>query len=52
MKSLDCYEKDIRIDGNFLLNLQFADNIVLFPNSTSEAETMLKEHKEAVAHRV
>ena len=47
MKSLDWDEKGIRVDGKFLSNLRFADDIVLFSKSTSEAETMLKELNEA-----
>ncbi|KAE9416458.1 hypothetical protein Angca_003584, partial [Angiostrongylus cantonensis] len=38
MKSLDWDEKGIRIDGKFLSNLRFADDIVIFSRSTSEAE--------------
>ncbi|KAK6761046.1 hypothetical protein RB195_022203 [Necator americanus] len=47
MKSLSWEEKGIRVDGRFLSNLRFADDIVLFSSSTSEAETMLSELNEA-----
>uniref|UniRef100_A0A0K0CYC1 Reverse transcriptase domain-containing protein n=1 Tax=Angiostrongylus cantonensis TaxID=6313 RepID=A0A0K0CYC1_ANGCA len=47
MKSLDWDEKGIRIDGKFLSNLRFADDIVIFSRSTSEAEMMINELKEA-----
>ncbi|KAK6743968.1 hypothetical protein RB195_010958 [Necator americanus] len=40
-------ERDIRVDGRFLSNLRFADDIVLFSSSTNEAETMLNELNEA-----
>ena len=43
MKSLDWDERDIRVDGRFLSDLRFADDIVIFSNSIIEAETMLKE---------
>ncbi|KAK6730293.1 hypothetical protein RB195_007012 [Necator americanus] len=36
----------VRIDGRFLSNLRFADDIVLFSSSTNEAETMLTELNE------
>ncbi|KAK6749720.1 hypothetical protein RB195_001993 [Necator americanus] len=39
--------KGIRVDGRFLSNLRFADDIVLFSSSTNEAETMLNELNEA-----
>ncbi|KAK6767093.1 hypothetical protein RB195_026502 [Necator americanus] len=45
MKSLSWEERGIRVDGRFLSNLRFADDIVLFP--TNEAETMLNELNEA-----
>ncbi|KAK6754419.1 hypothetical protein RB195_013432 [Necator americanus] len=45
MKSLSWKERGIRVDGRFLSNLRFADDIVLF--STDEAETMLNELNEA-----
>ncbi|KAK6754378.1 hypothetical protein RB195_013402 [Necator americanus] len=45
MKSLPWEERGIRVDGRFLSNLRFADDIVLF--STNEAETMLNEWNEA-----
>ena len=47
MKSLSWEERGIRVDGRFLSNLRFADDIVLFSNSTNEAETMLNELNEA-----
>ncbi|WKY08372.1 hypothetical protein Q1695_007692 [Nippostrongylus brasiliensis] len=47
MKSLDWDEKGIRVDGKFLSNLRFADDIVIFAKSTTEAETMLRELDEA-----
>ncbi|KAK6756506.1 hypothetical protein RB195_014739 [Necator americanus] len=47
MKSLSWEERDIRVDGRFLSNLRFADNIGLFSSSTNEAETMLNELNEA-----
>ncbi|KAK6737066.1 hypothetical protein RB195_019643 [Necator americanus] len=47
MKSLSWEERGIRVDGRFLSNLRFADDIVLFSSSTSEAETMLNELNEA-----
>ena len=46
MKSLDWDERGIRVDGRFLSNLRFADDIVLFSSSITEAETMLKELNE------
>ncbi|KAJ1368381.1 hypothetical protein KIN20_029506 [Parelaphostrongylus tenuis] len=36
-------EKGIHIDGNFLSNLRFADDIVLFSKSTTTTETMFNE---------
>ncbi|KAK6755372.1 hypothetical protein RB195_014005 [Necator americanus] len=47
MKSLSWEERGIRVDERFLSNLCFADDIVLFSNSTNEAETMLNELNEA-----
>ncbi|KAK6764292.1 hypothetical protein RB195_024566 [Necator americanus] len=47
MKSLSWEERGIRVDGRFLSNLRFADDIVLFSSSTNEAETMLSELNEA-----
>ncbi|KAK6744007.1 hypothetical protein RB195_010982 [Necator americanus] len=47
MKSLSWEERGIRVDGRFLSNLCFADDIVLFSSSTNEAETMLNELNEA-----
>ncbi|KAK6726965.1 hypothetical protein RB195_004953 [Necator americanus] len=47
MKSLSWEERGIRVDGRFLSNLRFADDIVLFSCSTNEAETMLNELNEA-----
>nr|CDJ90892.1 RNA-directed DNA polymerase (reverse transcriptase) domain containing protein [Haemonchus contortus] len=47
MKSLDRDEKGIRVDGRFLSNLRFADDIVLFSSSIAEAETMLAELNKA-----
>ncbi|KAK6760491.1 hypothetical protein RB195_021816 [Necator americanus] len=46
MKSLSWEERGIRVDGRFLSNLRFADDIVLFSSSTNEAETMLNEMNE------
>ncbi|KAK6730207.1 hypothetical protein RB195_006958 [Necator americanus] len=47
MKSLSWEERGIRVDGRFLSNLRFTDDIVLFSSSTNEAETMLNELNEA-----
>ncbi|KAK6763962.1 hypothetical protein RB195_024337 [Necator americanus] len=47
MKSLSWEERGIRVDGRFLSNLRFADDIVLFSSSTNEAETMLNKLNEA-----
>ncbi|KAK6732101.1 hypothetical protein RB195_016466 [Necator americanus] len=47
MKSLSWEERGILVDGRFLSNLRFADDIVLFSSSTNEAETMLNELNEA-----
>ncbi|KAE9419463.1 hypothetical protein Angca_002562, partial [Angiostrongylus cantonensis] len=47
MKSLDWDEKSMRIDGKFLSNFCFADDIVIFSRSTSEAEMMINELNEA-----
>ncbi|KAK6760849.1 hypothetical protein RB195_022061 [Necator americanus] len=47
MKSLSWEERGIRVDGRFLSNLRFADDIVLFSSSINEAETMLNELNEA-----
>ena len=47
MKSLDWDDKGIRVDGKFLSNLRFADDIVIFSRSTTEAEAMLGELNEA-----
>ncbi|KAK6761527.1 hypothetical protein RB195_022555 [Necator americanus] len=47
MKSLSRAERGIRVDGRFLSNLRFADDIVLFSSSTNEAETVLNELNEA-----
>ncbi|VDM64040.1 unnamed protein product [Angiostrongylus costaricensis] len=47
MKSLDWEEKGISIDGKFLSNLRFANDIVIFSRSTSEAEVMINELNEA-----
>ncbi|KAE9417168.1 hypothetical protein Angca_009690, partial [Angiostrongylus cantonensis] len=47
MKSLDWDEKGIRIDGKFLSNLRFADDIVIFSRSSSEAEMMINDLNEA-----
>ncbi|VDM53450.1 unnamed protein product [Angiostrongylus costaricensis] len=46
MKLLDWDEKGARIDGKFLSN-RFADDIVIFSRSTSEAEVMINELNEA-----
>ncbi|VDO22649.1 unnamed protein product [Haemonchus placei] len=43
MKSLDCEEEGNRVDGLFLSNLRFADDIVLLSSSIVETETMLAE---------
>ncbi|KAK6743437.1 hypothetical protein RB195_010597 [Necator americanus] len=40
-------KRGVRVDGRFLSNLRFADDIVLFSSSTNEAETMLNELNEA-----
>ncbi|KAK6756763.1 hypothetical protein RB195_014908 [Necator americanus] len=48
MKSLSWEGRGIRVDGRFLSNLRFADDIVFFSSSTNEAETMLSELNEAV----
>ncbi|KAK6755737.1 hypothetical protein RB195_014245 [Necator americanus] len=40
-------EEGIRVDGKFLSNLCFADDIVLFSSSTNDAETMLNELNKA-----
>ncbi|KAK6763631.1 hypothetical protein RB195_024085 [Necator americanus] len=47
MKSLSWEERGTRVDGRFLSNLRFADDIVLLSSSTNEAETMLNELNEA-----
>ncbi|WKY10286.1 hypothetical protein Q1695_002549 [Nippostrongylus brasiliensis] len=47
MKSLDWDENGIREDGKFLSNLRFADDIITFAKSGTEAETMLRELDEA-----
>ncbi|KAK6741073.1 hypothetical protein RB195_009121 [Necator americanus] len=47
MKSLSWEERGIRVDGRFLSNLRFANDIFLFSSSTNEAETMLNELNEA-----
>ncbi|KAK6742176.1 hypothetical protein RB195_009817 [Necator americanus] len=47
MKSLSWEERGIRVDGRFVSNLRFADDIVLFSSSTNEAESMLNELNEA-----
>ncbi|KAK6744367.1 hypothetical protein RB195_011209 [Necator americanus] len=47
MKSLSWEENGIRVNGRFLSNLGFADDIVLFTSSTNEAETMFNELNEA-----
>ncbi|EYB94618.1 hypothetical protein Y032_0169g215 [Ancylostoma ceylanicum] len=46
MKSLNWDERGIRVDGRFLSNLRFADDIVLFSRSTEEAQAMLNELNE------
>ena len=46
MKSLDWDDKGVRVDGKFLSNLRFADDIVFFSRSTKEAEAMLGERNE------
>ena len=47
MKSLDGDDKGVRVDGKFLSNLRFADDIVIFSRSTTEAQAMLGELNEA-----
>ncbi|KAK6749318.1 hypothetical protein RB195_001742 [Necator americanus] len=47
MKSLSWEERGIRVDGRFLSNLRFADDIVLFSSCTNEAERRLNELNEA-----
>ncbi|VDM52240.1 unnamed protein product [Angiostrongylus costaricensis] len=47
MKLFDWNEKGIRIGGKFLTNFRFADDIVTFSRSTSEAEVMINELNEA-----
>ncbi|KAK6753824.1 hypothetical protein RB195_013047 [Necator americanus] len=47
MKSLSWEERGIRVDGRFISNLRFADDIVLFPSSIGEAGTMLNVLNEA-----
>ena len=44
-KTLDWTERGIRVDGRFLSKLCFADDIVLFSSTISEAETMLKDQR-------
>ncbi|EYC10637.1 hypothetical protein Y032_0054g2471 [Ancylostoma ceylanicum] len=46
MKSLNWDERGIRVDGRFLSNLRFADDIVIFSRSTEEAQAMLNELNE------
>lgn len=46
MKSLDQTQKGIRANGKFLTSFRFANDIVIFSKSTSEAETMLHELNE------
>ncbi|KAK6737622.1 hypothetical protein RB195_019996 [Necator americanus] len=48
MKSFSWKERGIRVDGRFLSNLRFADDILLFSSSTNEAETILNELNEAL----
>ncbi|KAK6736148.1 hypothetical protein RB195_019055 [Necator americanus] len=52
MKSLFWEEKGIRVDGRFLSNLRFADDIVPFSRSTNEAETMLKKPQRKAGKRI
>ncbi|KAK6739469.1 hypothetical protein RB195_008137 [Necator americanus] len=47
LESLFWEERGIRVDGRFLSNLRFAEDIVLFSSSTNKAETMLNELNEA-----
>ncbi|KAK6735829.1 hypothetical protein RB195_018837 [Necator americanus] len=47
MKPRSWEEGGLRVDGRFLSNLRFADDIVLFSSSTNEAETMFNELNEA-----
>ncbi|KAJ1367931.1 hypothetical protein KIN20_028960 [Parelaphostrongylus tenuis] len=42
-KPFEWDQKGMLINGNFLLNFRFTDDIVIFPKSTSEAETVLKD---------
>ena len=46
IKSLDWEDKGICVNGKFLSNLRFADDIVIFSRSTNEAEMMLRELNE------
>ncbi|KAK6764350.1 hypothetical protein RB195_024613 [Necator americanus] len=43
MKSFSWEGRGIRVDGRFLSNLRFADDIFLFLSSTNEAETSVDE---------
>lgn len=43
MRTLDWDNRGIKIDGSYLSNLRFADDIVLCANTTVEAEAMLIE---------
>ncbi|KAK6762259.1 hypothetical protein RB195_023103 [Necator americanus] len=47
MKSLAWEEMDVHVNGRFLSNLHFTDDIVFFSRSTNEAETLLKVLNEA-----
>ncbi|MCJ3109057.1 reverse transcriptase family protein, partial [Klebsiella pneumoniae] len=42
-KSLDWNEKGLRINGDYLSNLRFADDIVLFSNDGDELQKMIED---------
>ena len=46
IKSLKWDERGVYVNGRFLSNLRFVDDIELLPRSTTEAELMLKELNE------
>ena len=46
-RNLHWNKKGIRIDGEFLNHLRFADDIVIFANSPEQLQQMLKEMNEA-----
>lgn len=43
MKDLRWEQKGIKIDGKYLSNLRFADDIILFSGTSSQLEDMLKD---------